>query len=58
MATALPAATPTLNAVAARALSARRYTAPSHEVFCTNRRVRFREMEYAVPRDAVVGVLR
>lgn len=57
VATAVPAATPTLNAVAARALSARRYTAPSHEVFCTNRRVRFREMEYAVPRDAVVGVL-
>jgi L-gulono-1,4-lactone dehydrogenase len=57
LATALPAATPTLNAVSARALSARRYTAPSHEVFCTHRRVRFREMEYALPRAAVVGVL-
>jgi FAD-linked oxidoreductase len=57
VASALPAATPTLNAVSARALSARRYTAPSHEVFCTNRRVRFREMEYAVPRADVVDVL-
>ncbi len=57
IATTLPAATPTLNAVSARALSARRYTAPSYDVFCTNRRVRFREMEYAVPRAAVVGVL-
>ena len=57
MATAFPATTPTLSAIAARALTARRYTAPSHEVFCTNRRVRFREMEYAVPRAAVVQVL-
>jgi len=57
IATTLPTATPTLNAVSARALSARRYTAPSHDVFCTNRRVRFREMEFAVPRAAVVGVL-
>ncbi|MGW2093834.1 D-arabinono-1,4-lactone oxidase [Promicromonospora sukumoe] len=53
----VPAATPTLNAISARALRARRYTAPSHHVFCTHRRVRFREMEYAVPRAAVVGVL-
>jgi FAD-linked oxidoreductase len=57
VATAFPAATPTLNAVSARALSARRYTAPSHEVYCTHRRVRFREMEYALPRAAVVDVL-
>lgn len=31
-------------------LSARTYTAPSHEVFVSPRRVRFLEMEYAVPR--------
>jgi L-gulono-1,4-lactone dehydrogenase len=28
--------------------------APSHEVFCSNRRVRFAEMEYAVPRAALL----
>ncbi|MFD6142400.1 D-arabinono-1,4-lactone oxidase [Promicromonospora sp. NPDC060271] len=57
-ATAFPAVTPTLNAVAARALRPRTYTAPSYEVLCTNRRVRFRETEYAVPRALVVDVLR
>ena len=45
--------TPQVNAFAARALSARTYTAPSYEVFASPRRVRFREMEYAIPRDAV-----
>jgi L-gulono-1,4-lactone dehydrogenase len=39
--------------VEARALSPRVYTAPSYEVFCTPRRVRFTEMEYAVPRAAL-----
>jgi L-gulono-1,4-lactone dehydrogenase len=37
------------------------YVAPSHEVFATPRRVRFLEMEYAVPREAfpeVFGELR
>ncbi len=45
------------NSVSARALSARSYTGPSHEVFCTPRRVRFVESEYAVPREAVGEVL-
>ncbi len=49
--------TPVVNQVAARALSARRFTAPSFEVFVTPRRVRFREMEYAIPRAALVDVL-
>jgi len=39
--------------VSARALSPRVYTAPSHEVFCTERRVRFVEMEYGLPRAAL-----
>ncbi|WP_449386325.1 D-arabinono-1,4-lactone oxidase [Cellulomonas soli] len=55
--TLVPAATPRVNAIAARALSARTYTAPSHEVFVSPRRVRFREMEYAVPREHVADVL-
>jgi L-gulonolactone oxidase len=39
--------------VSARALSARTYTGASHEVFCTERRVRFTEMEYGLPRAAL-----
>ena len=46
-----------LNGVSAHALGARTYTASSHDVFVSPRRVRFREMEYAVPRAAVRGVL-
>ncbi|WP_425561091.1 D-arabinono-1,4-lactone oxidase [Myceligenerans crystallogenes] len=51
VATAFGSLTPRLNAVSARALSPRTYQAPSHQVFCTRRRVRFREMEYAIPRE-------
>lgn len=47
-----------VNWVAARALTERAYTAPSHEVFVTARRVRFREMEYAIPIEAVPEALR
>ena len=50
---AVPATVPTINAVSARALSPRTYTAPSHRVFATERRVRFVEMEYGVPRAAL-----
>jgi FAD-linked oxidoreductase len=57
IATAFPATTRALGELSTRALTARRYTAPAHEVFCTNRRVRFREMEYAIPRVNVVEVL-
>lgn len=52
-----PRAVLPFNAVAARALSQRSYTAPSHEVFVTPRTVRFVESEYAVPREAVADVL-
>jgi FAD-linked oxidoreductase len=48
---AVPALVPAITAVEARALSARVYTAPSYEVFCTPRRVRFVEMEYGLPRS-------
>ena len=46
-----------LNQVAARALSARRYSDASSRVFTSPRRVVFREMEYAVPRAAAVPAL-
>ncbi|MDM8083468.1 D-arabinono-1,4-lactone oxidase [Cellulomonas cellasea] len=57
LAAAAPALTPRINRIASRALSARDYTAPSPEVFASARRVRFREMEYAVPRERLREVL-
>jgi len=54
---AIPAAVPTINAFSARALTARTYTGRSDQVFCTQRRVRFTEMEYAIPREALPEVL-
>lgn len=53
----VPQWVPAFNAVSARALSYRAYEAPSHGVFVTNRRVRFVETEYAVPREALGEVL-
>jgi L-gulonolactone oxidase len=50
---AVPAVVPTINAVAARALTARTYTERSDRVFCTPRRVRFTEMEYEIPRECL-----
>ncbi|KRD43166.1 FAD-linked oxidoreductase [Cellulomonas sp. Root930] len=58
IATLAPSTTASINEFAARALSSRRYTAPSAEVFVSPRRVRFREMEYAIPREDLVPVLR
>jgi L-gulonolactone oxidase len=48
-----PALVPAITGIEARALSARTYTAPSYQVFCTPRRVRFVEMEYGLPRAAL-----
>jgi L-gulono-1,4-lactone dehydrogenase len=50
---AVPSLGPTLMKVAARALTARTYTANSYEAFCTPRRVRFHETEYGLPREAL-----
>jgi FAD-linked oxidoreductase len=54
---AVPRLIPRLNGLSSAALSARRYSARSHEVFVTNRRVRFVESEYAVPRESLPDVL-
>jgi L-gulonolactone oxidase len=48
-----PSLVPRLNSTAAKLLGARRFSAPSHEVFTSPRRVRFVEMEYAVPRENI-----
>ncbi|MGH3279908.1 MAG: D-arabinono-1,4-lactone oxidase, partial [Trebonia sp.] len=54
---AMPATIKPLNRLAAATLSKRSYSAPSHEVFVTPRRVRFVESEYAIPRDSLLDVL-
>ena len=53
-----PGLVPRINRVAGRALSERRYSDLAHRVFVSPRRVRFREMEYAVPREVGLDVLR
>ncbi|MEU9105189.1 D-arabinono-1,4-lactone oxidase [Streptomyces xanthophaeus] len=55
---AVPAAIPSIARIASRALSARTYTDIPYKVFTSPRRVRFVEMEYALPREHVVGALR
>ncbi|MFD7134281.1 D-arabinono-1,4-lactone oxidase [Streptomyces sp. NPDC059894] len=55
---AAPATIPAIARVSSRALSARTYTDIPYKVFTSPRRVRFVEMEYAVPRAAVTGALR
>jgi L-gulono-1,4-lactone dehydrogenase len=52
-----PSLVPAANNFAARVLSAREYTDRSYKVFASPRRVRFREMEYALPRDALPHVI-
>ncbi|MGZ4465373.1 MAG: D-arabinono-1,4-lactone oxidase [Nocardioides sp.] len=54
----VPSVIPRLNAVSARALSARSYSDVAHRVFTARRDVVFREMEYAVPREAGLAALR
>ncbi|MFF3499976.1 D-arabinono-1,4-lactone oxidase [Streptomyces sp. NPDC003247] len=55
---AAPATIPAIARISSRALSARTYTDVPYKVFTSPRRVRFVEMEYAVPRAAVTGALR
>ncbi|MBV7700335.1 D-arabinono-1,4-lactone oxidase [Streptomyces sp. TRM70350] len=54
---AVPATIPTIAQISSKALSARTYTDIPYKVFTSPRRVRFVEMEYAVPREAVVEAL-
>ncbi|KMS76012.1 FAD-linked oxidoreductase [Streptomyces viridochromogenes] len=55
---AVPATIPAIAQISSKALSARTYTDIPYKVFTSPRRVRFVEMEYAVPREAVVETLR
>jgi FAD-linked oxidoreductase len=54
----LPGAVPTINGISARALGARTYSDRSDRVFTSPRRVRFKEQEYAIPREELAGALR
>jgi FAD-linked oxidoreductase len=53
----VPALVPPLARISARALGPRTWTDRSHHVFVSRRRVRFQEMEYAVPRADAPAVL-
>ncbi|MGW0555333.1 D-arabinono-1,4-lactone oxidase [Streptomyces sp. NPDC002926] len=55
---AVPVTIPAIAKISSRALSARTYTDIPYKVFTSPRRVRFVEMEYALPREAAVGALR
>lgn len=55
---AVPALVPRLNRLATGALTARTYTDAAPHVFTSRRRVRFVEMEYALPRAELPEVLR
>lgn len=54
----LPASTPRINRAVQTVSSARDYIDESHRVYVTNRRVHFREMEYALPLEAAPTALR
>lgn len=47
-----------INKISTKALGARTYTDLSYKIFTSPRRVRFCEMEYAIPRETVVDVLK
>jgi FAD-linked oxidoreductase len=53
-----PRVIPPMNRMNARLLGARTYSDVPHRVFVSERKVRFREMEYAVPREVGLDVLR
>ncbi|MBP1327476.1 FAD-linked oxidoreductase [Leucobacter exalbidus] len=54
----IPGAVPRINRLVEQVSSRRSYAGESHRVLVTNRRVRFREMEYGVPLAAVPEVMR
>ena len=53
LARTVPATAPPINRLSARIWSNREFTDVSHRVFATQRSVRFREMEYALPAESV-----
>ncbi|MCR8669834.1 D-arabinono-1,4-lactone oxidase [Agrococcus sp. HG114] len=58
VAAGVPRAAPALNDLAARLMPRGRFVESSHVAFVSERRVRFRELEYGVPVEAVPDALR
>lgn len=56
--TVLPVAVPAINRLATKLTGNREFTELSASVFTTQRSVRFREMEYAIPREAIPDAVR
>ena len=54
----MPSSTPPLNRLSERLVASREITDSWHPVFTSPRRVRFREMEYAIPRENIPDALR
>jgi L-gulono-1,4-lactone dehydrogenase len=54
---AFPSMIPAVNRIASKALGARSYTDAAYRVFTSPRRVRFKEQEYAIPRESLPEVL-
>ncbi len=54
---AFPGMITTVNGVASKALGSRSYVDAAYRVFTSPRRVRFKEEEYAIPRESLAGVL-
>lgn len=54
----VPGSVTRINGISARALGAREYTDISYKVFTSPRRVRFKEQEYAVPRERLIPTLK
>jgi L-gulono-1,4-lactone dehydrogenase len=54
---AVPAVITTVNRAAGKALGSRTYTDAAYKVFTSPRRVRFKEQEYAIPRESLADVL-
>lgn len=55
---AVPQLVPRVNQLSAGLMGTRKYVADAHQVFVSARRVRFNEMEYAVPFDDGMEVMR
>jgi len=53
----VPAVIKPLNAAAGKALGSRTYVDAAYRVFTSPRRVRFKEQEYAIPRESMADVL-
>jgi FAD-linked oxidoreductase len=54
---AVPGVIKTVNGVAGKALGSRSYVDVPYKVFTSPRRVRFKEQEYAIPRESLADVL-